>query len=152
MARYPRAAAVYDAAKLFCERCLLSDGSLLGDESLWTAENLRRLHDAFVKDPDEGDRSFTDKFRDQIAKAGNDAVARLAAEVVAVHFLFPSNVGSDRKKALVAEVAGWGGGTLPARVPQLIRQVLDFIRYDSKTLHYNSESCCVVVGFFTPSA
>lgn len=113
MAKYPQASLVYDAAKLFCERCLLSDGSLLGEESLWTAENLRRLHDAFVKDPDEGDRSFTDKFRDQIAKAGNGAVARLAAEVVAVHFLFPSNVGGDRKKALVAEVLGWGGGKLP---------------------------------------
>lgn len=117
MARYPQATLVYDAAKLFCERCLLSDGSLLGDESLWTAENLRRLHDTFVKDPDVGDRSFTDKFRDQIAKAGNDAVARLAAEVVAVHFLFPSNVGADRKKALVAEVAGWGGGTLTEDSP-----------------------------------
>ena len=38
------------------------------------------------------------------------------------------------------------------RVPQLIRQVTDFISYDSKTLHYKRESCCVVVGFFTPSA
>ncbi len=38
------------------------------------------------------------------------------------------------------------------RVPQLIRQVTDFIRYDSKTLHYKRESCCAVVGFFTPSA
>ena len=39
-----------------------------------------------------------------------------------------------------------------SRVPQLIRQVTDFIRHDSKALHYKSESCCVVVGFFTPSA
>ena len=41
---------------------------------------------------------------------------------------------------------------LTPRVPQLIRQVLDFIRHDSKTLHYKRESCCAVVGFFTPSA
>ncbi|HMW64127.1 MAG TPA: AAA family ATPase [Thauera aminoaromatica] len=105
-------APIYAAAKLFCERCLIADGSLLGDGPLWTPENLRRLHDAFVKDPDEGDRSFTDKFRDQIAKAGEPSVARLAAEVVAVHFLFPSNVGRDRKSALVAEILAWGGATL----------------------------------------
>ena len=76
-------APIYAAAKLFCERCLIADGSLLGDGPLWTPENLRRLHDAFVKDPDEGDRSFTDKFRDQIAKAGEPSVARLAAEILA---------------------------------------------------------------------
>lgn len=106
-------APIYAAAKLFCERCLVEDGSLLGEGPLWTPENLGRLYDAFVKDPDEGDRSFTDKFRDQIAKAGDPSVARLAAEVVAVHFLFPSNVGRDRKTALVSEILGWGGATLP---------------------------------------
>jgi 5-methylcytosine-specific restriction protein B len=113
MARYPNATSVYEAANLFCERCLLSDGSLLGNEPLWTAENLRRLHDAFVRYPERDARSFTETFKDQIAEAGNDAIARLAAEVVAVHFLFPSNVRGNTKRALVTQVLGWGNGALP---------------------------------------
>lgn len=111
------ASTIYAVAKLFANRCLGADGSLLGDDPLWTVQNLRRLHEVFVKDPDEGDRSFTDKFRDQIAKAGDPSIARLAAEVVAVHFLFPSNVGSDRKTALVSEILGWGGATIPDANP-----------------------------------
>jgi 5-methylcytosine-specific restriction protein B len=115
MARYSefRTQPIYDAAKRLLERCLQGDGSMIRDEStLWTVGNLETIHRVFVDAPDEGKRTFTEKFEDQIRPAGPD-VCRLAAEILAVYFFFPSNVGAARKKELVGLVLGWAGDTLP---------------------------------------
>lgn len=40
-------------------------------------------------------------------------VVRLAAEILCVYFLFPSNVGGARKRQVVNEVLGWAGDSLP---------------------------------------
>ncbi len=82
---------------------------------LWRPELLDSIHNAFVATPDEGDRSFIDKFRDQIQPAGTDVI-RLAAESLAVYFLFPSNVGGFRKRQVVNEVLGWVGDNLPETI------------------------------------
>ena len=115
MARYSEFTTqpVYDAATRLLECCLQGDGSLIRDNaSLWTLTNLETIHKVFVAAPEEGDRSFTEKFEDQIRPAGPD-IARLAAEVLGVYFLFPSNVGEARKKELVGQVLGWAGDELP---------------------------------------
>ena len=58
---------IYQAAKAFNTNCLLRDGSLIFDgAALWRPDLLERIHKAFVATPDEGDRSFIDKFRDQV--------------------------------------------------------------------------------------
>jgi len=104
---------IYEAANAARERCLLHDGSLLFDgTALWRPELLGQIHKAFVDTPDEGDRSFIDKFRDQIKPAGQDVI-RLAAELLSIYFLFPSNVGGFRKRQLVSEVLGWAGDVFP---------------------------------------
>jgi 5-methylcytosine-specific restriction protein B len=116
MARYSEndTSKVYTAADRFRDACLRRDGSLLFDDAnVWTPENLAKLHQVFVASPEEGDRSFVDKFRDQVSPAGQ-AVVRLAAEALCVYFLFPSNVGGFRKRELVNEVLGWGGDSLTA--------------------------------------
>ena len=75
---------IYEAAKAFRERCLLHDGSLLIEgAALWRPELLAQIHKAFVDTPDEGDRSFIDKFRDQIKPAGQEVI-RLAAELLCI--------------------------------------------------------------------
>lgn len=111
MARYSEndTVRIYQAARDFRDKCLLHDGSLLFDDgaSVWNMGALERIHRAFVATPDEGDRTFTDKFRDQVKSAGKNA-ERLAAELLSVYFLFPSNVGAVRKRELVNEVLGWG--------------------------------------------
>ena len=115
MARYSEhdTSRIYEAADAFRNNCLLRDGSLLFDEaSLWRPELLDSIHKVFVATPDEGDRSFIEKFRDQIQPAGAEVI-RLAAELLAVYFLFPSNVGGFRKRQVVNEVLGWAGDTLP---------------------------------------
>lgn len=114
MARYSEGetSKTYAAAERFRDQCLRRDGSLIFDgASVWTSDNLAALHRAFVATPDEGDRSFVDKFRDQV-KPGGQAMIRLAAEILCVHFLFPSNVGGYRKRELVGEVLSWGGDRL----------------------------------------
>ncbi len=116
MARYSefRTQPIYDAAARLLERCLQGNGSLIRDApELWTLGNLETIHKMFVAAPDEGDRSFTEKFENQIKPAGPE-IARLAAEILAVYFLFPSNVGAARKKELVGQVLGWAGDELPA--------------------------------------
>jgi len=116
MARYSSDSSenIYEAAEQFREECLRRDGSLFFDRTpLWTVDNLTKLHEVFVGSPDEGERTFTDKFRDQIRPAGQPVI-RLAAEVLAVYFLFPSNVGAFRKRELVGEVLSWAGDSLPA--------------------------------------
>lgn len=115
MARYSEhdTSRIYEAADAFRNNCLLRDGSLLFEQaSLWRPELLDSIHKAFVATPDEGDRSFIDKFRDQIKPAGTDVI-RLAAELLAVYFLFPSNVGGFRKRQVVNEVLDWSGDNLP---------------------------------------
>ncbi|MFM0191369.1 AAA family ATPase [Paraburkholderia nemoris] len=108
-----RAEPIYIAGLRLLSHCLQGEGSLIrGDERLWTIENLETIHRVFVAAPDVGDRNFIEKFEDQIKPAGPD-VCRLAAEILAVYFLFPSNVGETRKKELVGLVLGWGGDTLP---------------------------------------
>ena len=105
--------AAYKAAEEFRDRCLLADRSLLfGDAPVWTAANLDRLRQQFVEGMDESKSSFAEKLREQL-KDEEQAVKRLAAEVVAVYFLFPSNVTAYRKRQLVGELLGWGGDALP---------------------------------------
>lgn len=115
MARYSESdtSKIYQAADLFRTNCLLGDGSLLfADATVWRRDVLDRIHTAFVATPDEGDRSFIDKFKDQIGQAGQEVV-RLAAEILCIYFLFPSNVGGVRKRQVVNEVLRWAGDSLP---------------------------------------
>jgi 5-methylcytosine-specific restriction protein B len=116
MARYSEhnTQPIYDAAARLLERCLQGNGSLfVNDVELWTLGNLEKIHEVFVAAPDEGDRTFTDKYKDQIQPAGPE-ICRLAAEILAVYFFFPSNVGGARKKGLVGEVLSWAGDSLSA--------------------------------------
>jgi 5-methylcytosine-specific restriction protein B len=108
---------IFPVADAFRANCLLRDGSLLFDgASVWRPEILDRIHEAFVATPDEGDRSFIVKFKDQIGQSGPEVV-RLAAEILCIYFLFPSNVGGARKRQVVNEVLGWAGDNLPESHP-----------------------------------
>ena len=104
---------IYQVANAFRTNCLLGNGSLLfEDASVWRPDLLDRIHKAFVATPDEGDRSFIVKFKDQIGQTGQEVI-RLAAEILCVYFLFPSNVGGARKRQVINEVLGWAGDSLP---------------------------------------
>jgi MoxR-like ATPase len=99
-------------------RCLIEDGSILGDESLWTEANFLQLKTAFVDHPDTGDRTFYEKLKDQLKKS-SPAVTRLAAEVIWILQLFRSKAGAATKRANVLRVWEWSGAELPTQAAAL---------------------------------
>lgn len=111
----PSTKPVYEAAESFRNHCLSRDGSLLfGDASIWSLANLQTMRRVFNEAPDaRNDRGFLEKYEQQVSGSGQPVI-RLAAELLAVYFLFPSNVGGERKRAVIEQVLGWGQDTLPA--------------------------------------
>lgn len=107
LARVAWAGSVYEAAQLFREKCLGDGMSLLWpDAQAWTAQNVGALWEAFVGNPDEGNRPFLEKWHDQLSDESDD-VHRVAVDLLAFYYLFPSNIGRPRKLEVAEEVAGW---------------------------------------------
>ena len=103
---------VYDAVETFKQNCLLKDGSIFfGQEALWSNATISELHSVFNKNPDVGSGSFLEKFKDQISGAGK-MVIRLAAEILYIYFLFPSNVSGYRKREVIQEILSWASDNL----------------------------------------
>jgi 5-methylcytosine-specific restriction protein B len=107
MARFAEAPAVYHAADLFRQRCLVDGTSLLWpDHRAWTVTNLDALWDAFMGHPDEGKRNFMEKWRDQLAEQPAE-VHRIAADLMAFYYLFAWNIGTTAKRNGLREVISW---------------------------------------------
>lgn len=102
---------IYSAAATFRDTCLLADGSVLSEGQLWTAANGAELVAEFIDQPDEGDRTFEEKLRDQLDSASSGA-KQLAAEMLWLMMLFPSNYRQATKRDLVQRVWQWSGATL----------------------------------------
>lgn len=111
-------ATIYEAAHEWRQQCLLADGSILSAAPIWTAEHAAELTRHFVEKPDESDRSFEDKLKDQLSQVSPGGV-QLAAEMLWVMMLFPSNISRDRKIELVGTVWKWSGGPFADRHPAL---------------------------------
>lgn len=114
---------VIEAAQLCVRRCLIGDGSVFSDQSLWTAQGFAALDRYFVQQPDEGAGTFYEKLRGQMAAAPPAAV-RLMAEVLWLLLLFPSNISVDTKRANCIEVWSWSGEALDEEHPLLADAVL----------------------------
>lgn len=107
MARRANAKPIYQAADLFRGHCFTTGQCLLWpDQKAWTPATLRQLWDAIIGHPDEGDRTFEKKLRDQLAPLPDEA-HRVAAEAMGFYYLFPSKVGAETKAAKVYEVISW---------------------------------------------
>lgn len=104
--------AVYEAVAMWAEICLRHGGSMFGEGQIWTSENFARLNADFVENLLEDDRSFTDKLQEQLEESPPE-VKRLAAEMLWLMMLFPSNVSYDAKLRLVSTVHVWSGSSLP---------------------------------------
>jgi hypothetical protein len=118
MPRQLDASLVYDAADTWAGMCLRSEVSILGKERLWTAENVRRLNADFVENLLTDERSFLDKLHEQLASSPPE-VQRLAAEMLWLMMLFPSNISFEAKLRLVQTVYGWSGATLNLESPAI---------------------------------
>lgn len=106
---------VLGASDAWRERCFVGDGSLFGDEALWTLDNIRELKSRFLGNPIKGaEQTFLDKLREQLEDAPNEVI-RLTAEVVWLLLLFPisSTTRPDKKRAQIREVWRWSDTDLP---------------------------------------
>ncbi|MYL23980.1 AAA domain-containing protein [Halomonas alkaliantarctica] len=115
--------ALLNAAKQWRDTCLVNDGSLFSEESLWTPEQLAELNRAFIQNPLEGDDSYLDKLKQQLADVSPQA-ARLMAELHWVLLLFPHNINPSTKRDLIRELWSLGDTPLDSRHPLLNDQVL----------------------------
>jgi 5-methylcytosine-specific restriction protein B len=109
MARVTGADAVYEAADLFRQRCLIEGRSFLWPEHpAWTIATIDALVDAFMGHADYGNRTFLEKLHDQLAEQPDD-VLRVAADVLAFYFLFPGpeTVGREKKLESIQAIVDW---------------------------------------------
>ena len=107
MARFSGGNAVYEIADLFRQRCLLEAKSLLWPErSAWTLSNTTALWAAFMGHPDTGKRTFLEKWHDQLLNESPDA-HRVAADLVVLYQLFPTNIGRAAKMRELETIIAW---------------------------------------------
>jgi 5-methylcytosine-specific restriction enzyme B len=75
--------AIQEVVDRWRERCLLEDGSLLFENrQVWTPDNLARLYRNVIEVPLEDDRTFLEKFREQLNE--DRGLVLLGAEAMAV--------------------------------------------------------------------
>lgn len=114
---------ILDAAAVWAQRCLVADGSMLSEESLWTLAHFAELDTHFVQNLDEGEGDFFGKLGKQLAPASSGA-RKLMAELLWVLYLFPSNIGAARKRENIATVWQLSGWPLDPTVSALSDSVL----------------------------
>lgn len=109
MARYSEndARAIYEIADSWKKYCLIGGKSLLWTgEDIWSEQNLSEFKKYFTENPDESQRTFEEKLKEQLDPAGLN-VTKLACELMLVYFLFPSSVSGNRKRELINQIASW---------------------------------------------
>lgn len=115
MSRYspfhPNSDATLRAAATWWDRCIRTDGSLFGDEPLWTTALLTEVDGHFNGRPDTGKDSFHVKLERQVGEASASA-CKLVAEMLWILNLFPLNMGPDAKRSAVFTAWAWSGDTL----------------------------------------
>lgn len=107
--------AIQEVVDRWREQCLLDDSSLLfDDEQVWTPENLALLYHNVIEAPLEDDRSFLEKYKEQLQ--GSRELVLLGAEAMVVYYLFAwiGAVTAQTKRERVNEVLSWAGEQLDA--------------------------------------
>ncbi|MDF1862136.1 MAG: AAA family ATPase [Verrucomicrobiales bacterium] len=105
---------LYQAVRFWAERCLLDDLSVFTDEPLWTAENLEAFRVHFIENFMEGEGSFFEKLEQQLS-SGEADLARFAAELIWVLYLFPEvQILPKTKREQISRVWEWSGDSFPA--------------------------------------
>lgn len=90
------------------QKCLIEGKSLLTDAVIWTSEYCEELIEYFVDNPDAGEGDFFTKLETQLAETSTNAKV-LAAEMLWLMFLCPSNTGAASKRGSVERVFAWSG-------------------------------------------
>jgi 5-methylcytosine-specific restriction protein B len=101
------------AANLWRTRCLLSGGSLFGTEAMWTKANADLIAARFDNAGQVvGATSFLSQLEMQLSGLPAGAL-QLAAEMIWVLDLFPSDIAPQTKRDRMGKVLAWSGVPLP---------------------------------------
>ena len=92
-----------NAAEHWRQHGLLNDGSILTDKAIWKPEYLEDLTRYFINQPDAGEGSFFEKLSKQLAPTAPE-VKQLAAEILWVMLLCPSNIREAKKREGIATI------------------------------------------------
>lgn len=106
------AGAILKAAEVWKVKCILQDESIFADKSFWRLQNLQSLDEFFIQNLDEGEGTFLEKLRKQLAPTATE-VKQLTAEMLWLMLLCPSNTLPPRKRETIQEVWQWSNEELP---------------------------------------
>ena len=115
MARFKDAETILEAAKHWQQQCLIGEGSLFSDRSLWIRSNFEELRALYVENlDDQSDDSFLVKLERQLASGSPDALC-LWAEMTWAYRLIQSrrSMGPERKRARISQIWNWSGRDFP---------------------------------------
>ena len=110
---------ILDAAELWRNKCLLTEGSVFNDDRVWTVEHIEELDKFFIQNFLDDQRSFYDKLEEQLKPASAEA-RKLAAEMNWFLLLFPSKISHERKRQDVLRIWSWSGKQLDVNHPLLM--------------------------------
>ncbi len=99
----PEAPAIEGLARKILQRCLVEDGSILTDKSIWTTSNLDILHSEYVDKPDVSGDSFHEKLAKQLADIGSEP-RQLFAELYILNLLPVSNFRQSTKISYIEDI------------------------------------------------
>ena len=108
---------VLDAADAWRDQCFMTDGSLFGEEALWTITNiqvLKELTSRVIDYPIEGeDFSFPEQIEESLKSAPSEVI-RLAAEAVWLLLLCPRHGSAtpNSKRERIRKIWDWSGSNL----------------------------------------
>ena len=115
---------ILTAAEDWKKQVLLEDGSLFSDDAIWTLDNARALETHFVNNPDDRDLGFFAKLEEQL-EPPPPQVKQLAAEMLWVMFLCPSNISAEKKREGIRTIWNWSGKPFPEDSVWLTDETLD---------------------------
>lgn len=114
------------AAKAWKQNCLIESGSVFSSGHIWNVENIQELDTYFTNNPIEGSGDFFSKLEAQLEPT-SPSVKQLAAEMLWVMLICPSNIGPDKKRESVGRIWGWSGEDLDMSSSLLSNETLDGI-------------------------
>jgi len=112
-------APIIEIAERWKQDCLVGDGSLFSKSSLWTKENINQFKHYFVDNLIYGnDQTFYEKFELQLVDSPAE-IKQLAAEMLYILLLFPSNITARKKAEDIRLVWGWSDQNIDDIFPTL---------------------------------
>src|SRR5450631_3541509 len=108
------------------DTALLGERSVFTGENVWNTANVELLDNVFTQNPDECDRQFIAKLHDQL-KPCPPAVKQLAAEIMWLLMLCPSNISPDKKRENIKTIWDWSERSFPDKSKWLSDAVLQGI-------------------------